>query len=59
MDVSALPPNLRIEAALLSKAKDQAEVQGEAALKLIDAATQSAPRVPVEAHRGRNINVRA
>lgn len=59
MDVSSLSTGMQIEAALLAKAKNQAEVRGEAALKLIDAATQSAPRVPVEPHRGRHINVRA
>ncbi|MEM9073199.1 MAG: hypothetical protein AAGE52_32135 [Myxococcota bacterium] len=59
MNVGSLPVNLRIEAALLAKSKDHAEVQGRAAVSLIQAATESAPRMPVEAHRGRNINVRA
>ncbi len=60
MDVSALPVGLRIEVAVLSKMKEQSELQGQAALELIDAAAASGPpRVPAEAHRGRNINIRA
>lgn len=59
MDVSSLSTSIQIDAALLSKAKEQAEVRGEAAIKLIDAATQTARRVPVEPHRGRLVNVRA
>ena len=50
---------MQIDAALLSKAKEQAEVRGEAVIRLIDEATQTAPRVPVEQHRGRLVNVRA
>lgn len=59
MDVSALSTGMQIEAALLSKAKNQAEVKGEAAIKLIEAATQSAPRLPADPYRGRTINIKA
>ncbi len=59
MDIASLPVSLQIDAALLSKVKDQSEAVGKAALSLIESATESAPRLPPEAHRGRNINVKA
>lgn len=59
MQASSLSTSMQIDAALLSKAKEQAEVRGEAVIRLIDEATQTAPRVPVEQHRGRLVNVRA
>ncbi len=59
MEIGSLPVSMQIDAALLSKVKEQNEAQGKAALSLIEAATQAPPRVPVEAHRGRNINLEA
>ena len=59
MDVSSLPTKLQIQGAVLSKAKDQQEANGRAAVALIDSVASAAPRKPPEAHVGRNVNVRA
>ncbi len=55
---SSLPVGHRIAGAVLSKAKDQMEANGKAALSLLESAAQSAPR-PMPGHKGQNINISA
>lgn len=59
MDAGALPTRLQIQGTVLAKAKQQQELEGQAAVSLIDAAAQSTRARPLPPHLGRHVDVRA
>jgi hypothetical protein len=62
-DLSSLPVDDQIDAALLSKAKEQLETEGALNVALIDSATAATPqfenRPRTFGHVGRRINIAA
>ncbi|MEM7449515.1 MAG: hypothetical protein AAF355_14870 [Myxococcota bacterium] len=53
---SSLPVGAQIEAAVLSRQKSQLEQSGEAALKLIEETSSTAPRPSLDPAKGNNVN---